>query len=1025
MRSRRQFLAYFLLSLTCTIAKSQQPSSQQDPGSAKSAAPSESDATEPYVFELIQNKIAFEADGKGNRDMMVRVRIKSESAVREFGLLTFPFAASFETVQIPYIRVRKPDGTVVETPASDVQELDSAVSREAPMYTDQREKHVAVKSLSVGDTLEVNVHWTIHDSIAPGHFWYDYSFFRSGVCLKEILEIDVPSSPPIKLRNPDLQPSVQDNGVRRVYRFENVNLKKKEESKIPAWERNYKGIPPPDIQVSSFSSWKEVGAWFEALAKPKAAATAEIRSKAEELTKGKTTDQDKIRALYDFVSIRFRYIGIDLGISRYAPHSAGEVLANRYGDCKDKHTLFAALLQAIGMPSYPALISSNSRIDPAFPSPSLFDHVITALQEGESVAFLDTTPEVAPFGFLLRNLRDRQALIVLPSGSARLASTPADPPISNHEVFRIDGSMDKEGTLEAKMTMEERGDSEIALRLAYRATPQNNWQELTQKIVAGMGFGGTVSDVSVEQPEDTSQPFWIALNYKRMDFPEWKNGRVVLPAPPIFVQELNEAQKLSKDPLPLGSPQEVTYEAKVKLPKGYTVAVPGKVERKYDFAEFSAAYGVEPEMLHGTLHFKTLLNEVPGVDRSKFSSLAKTIEDSQRNYIPVLSFSTSSIMPTLGVVPSGPPIRWGNPASAIPHLEQTLEAEPDNDAILLRLSALYCDAGRASDAVALLKKAIEAHPDVPEHLHLALGKAYLRIPDMDKAMMEFKQGVGDDAEPNDLNDIAYALAEANAHLPEALEYSSRAVSAFSEETKHISQEDLEPSDFSLMLHLAASWDTLGWIKFRTGDFVGAEKYLRASWELVQGANTGEHLVEAYEKLGRREKAAVICSMALASYLPSRDPAISQKLSDEMDRLRPSSGTSRRSFPSDNGSVALSDMRTFQVPFRPKLRANSVSANFLILITNGHKTADAAFESGTEELRGAAPALAALRYPQLFPDDTAARVIRKAILSCSIYSQGCTLVLIPPTDAAVPVSFQVVTPHANIPALGGKSTVSNP
>jgi len=331
MRLKRPVLTYLLLSLTCTFAESQQPSVQQDSRSAKSAR-SESNATEPYVFELVQNKIAFEADGKGYRDLVMRARVKSESAVREFGLLIYPFAASFETVQIPYVRVRKPDGSLVETPASDVQELDSAVSREAPMYTDQREKHVAVKSLSVGDTLEVNVHWTIHDPIARGHFWYDHSFFRDGVCLKEILEIDVPHNLPVKLRNPDFQPSVQDDGARRVYTFENVNLKRKEESKIPAWEKGYKGVPPPDVQVSSFSSWKEVGDWFEALVKPKSAATPEIRSKAEELTKGKTTNEDKIRALYDFVSTRFRYIGIDLGLSRYTPHSAAEVLANRYGD---------------------------------------------------------------------------------------------------------------------------------------------------------------------------------------------------------------------------------------------------------------------------------------------------------------------------------------------------------------------------------------------------------------------------------------------------------------------------------------------------------------------------------------------------------------------------------------------------------------------------------------------------------------------------------------------------------------------
>ncbi len=37
------------------------------------------------------------------------------------------------------------------------------------------------------------------------------------------------------------------------------------------------------------------------------------------------------------------------GIGRYQPHTAAEVFANQYGDCKDKHTLFAAILTAIGL----------------------------------------------------------------------------------------------------------------------------------------------------------------------------------------------------------------------------------------------------------------------------------------------------------------------------------------------------------------------------------------------------------------------------------------------------------------------------------------------------------------------------------------------------------------------------------------------------------------------------------------------------------------------------------------------------
>ena len=100
------------------------------------------------------------------------------------------------------------------------------------------------------------------------------------------------------------------------------------------------------------------------------------------------------------------------------------------------------------------------------------------------------------------------------------------------------------------------------------------------------------------------------------------------------------------------------------------------------------------------------------------------------------------------------------------------------------------------------------------------------------------------------------------------------------------------------------------------------------------------------------------------------------------------------------------MRALQVPVQTKLHANSVSADFLISITNGPKGDAVVFLSGAEELRKAVPVLTGLKYPQSFADAAPARVIRKAVFNCSIYSKNCTLVLMLPTDAAVPVPFQV-------------------
>lgn len=622
--------------------------------------PSISDySKEPYVLEEVERKVRFEADGTGQRDVSWKVRVQSESAVRQFGLITYPFASSFESLEVVFVHVRKPDGTVIETPASDIQEIDTPISREAPMYTDEREKHIAVKSLAVGDVLEAHLRWIIHEPMAPGHFWYDYSYYRLGICLRDAVQLDIPAKVQVKFRTSGPQPVIREENGRRLYSFESSNLTKVEESKIPDWEKNFHGAAPPDIQISSFLSWEEIGNWFGSLERPKVTVTPEIQSKAKELIEGKRSEDEKLRAIYDFVSTRFRYIGIDLGHGRYAPHAASEVLVNRYGDCKDKHTLFAALLQAVGITAYPVLASAQYRVDPSFPTMSLFNHVITAIPEGDSFLFLDTTPEVAPYGVLMQNLRDRNILVIPGSAPSVVVSTPQDLPFPSVERVRVDSSIDSQGTLDAKVHLEERGDGEIALRLVYRSTPQNRWQELTQKLATGMGFGGTVGEFSVAEPDDTRKAFWLDFSYHRTDYPDWKERRVVLPTPRFFISALNEEQKLSKDPLPLGAPHEITYDVTLKFPQGFKPIVPKNVEQDRDFAEFTTNYSLEGDALRGIFHLKSVAHEIPGSKRLEFSSLATSVDETSRRYIGVTSSSASDVQPN-----ASPP--WAAPAPASP-----------------------------------------------------------------------------------------------------------------------------------------------------------------------------------------------------------------------------------------------------------------------------------------------------------------------------------------------------------------------
>lgn len=663
----------------------------------------------------------YERDGKGVREITVRLRIQSDSAVHQFGLLRFKYSSSFESVAVEYVRVRKPDGTLVPTPASDMQDLDSEVSREAPMYTDTREKHIAVKTLAAGDVLEYQITWTVHDAVAPGHFWLDDNPAKDAICLDEQVEFDLPKDLPVKFSSSWVTPQITESGDRKIYSLHGSNLEHVVEDNEGQWEKGVGRTPPPAVRLSSFQSWAEVGKWFADLEAPQAKITPAIQAKADELTKGQSSQAEKIKVLYTFVSQNFRYIGVSLGQGRYTPHRAEEVLANRYGDCKDKHTLFQALLAAEGIKAYPALISSGFLVDPGIPSPDLFDHLITAIPDGESFQFVDTTPETGSFGYLLPVLREKTALVMADGQPARLVKTPATVSASNFEKFHMDAVLDAQGTLDGKGKIESTGDSELALRSAFRAIPENRWTELVQALSGRMGFGGTVSEVAAAQPQATGEAFWLSYAYHRPDYSDWKERHISVPLPPIVLPSISEKRRKLPDSFFLGSTVEVVYEAKITLPKGFQPVLPPNVNLDREFAMYTAHYSFEDGVLKGVRHLKTRLNEVAGSQRAAYAEFVESILTDEARTLLVVGSSAAGAASSNSAHSNNEEaqllygqayesLQLGAPRAAITTLERVTTLDPGwSDGWLLLGQAQFMT-GLYDKGIASFHRAVAADP---------------------------------------------------------------------------------------------------------------------------------------------------------------------------------------------------------------------------------------------------------------------------------------------------------------------------
>jgi tetratricopeptide (TPR) repeat protein len=619
---------------------------------APAASPATSPAVDPYrneavVVERSETTYRMHADGTGERDLHVIVRVQSDSAVQQFGVLTFGYAAANETPVIKFVRVHKSDGSTVETPVSDAIDMPADVSREAPLYSDLKEKHIPVRSLSPGDKLEYEVDTQINKPEAPGQFWGMDHFIAPGttVALAEVLTLEFPSDKYVQVWSPNRKPTITDQNGEKTYSWNVPQLvtapkASSDDSNRPATpkdpDEDDQGRKLPSVAWTTFHNWTEVGEWYRSLALKQADPTDALRARADELTANAKTPEEQIRAIFSFVSQHTRYVGIDFGIGRYRPHIAGEVLADQYGDCKDKDSLLEALLRAKGFSTAPALIGVGIAAVPDLPSPALFNHVITTVNLSDGQIWLDSTPMVAPYRYLGAAIRDQKALVVPANAAASLESTPANAPYPFMESFVADGTLDADGKLTAKMSALYRDDNEIYVRALAVSVAPSEWDKASQYISSVTGFGGTTSNTQFKNVADTAQPIGMNYDYARHPFGDWDDRRIVPLFPATEFTMLDSDTAAPDKDIQLGAPRMMTAVSHIHLPEGYRPNPPDPVHVKTDFATFDKTYRYDQGEIIAERDIQILKEKVPKADWQKYQKFTKDIGLSGENWIQLI-----------------------------------------------------------------------------------------------------------------------------------------------------------------------------------------------------------------------------------------------------------------------------------------------------------------------------------------------------------------------------------------------------
>lgn len=207
-----------------------------------------------------------------------------------------------------------------------------------------------------------------------------------------------------------------------------------------------------DGYFGTMNTWDEFGVWINSLNKGRNVLPEATKQKVLQLTADKKTTEEKIRAIYEYMQSKTRYVSIQLGIGGFQPFEASVVDQTGYGDCKALSNYMVSMLEVAGIKAHYVLIGAGrgaAGMDQDFPS-SQFNHAVAAVPNGKDTLWLECTSQTNPFGYAGRFTGDRKALLITDTG-AKIVNTTAYPDALNTQSRSADVYVVNTGDATAKV----------------------------------------------------------------------------------------------------------------------------------------------------------------------------------------------------------------------------------------------------------------------------------------------------------------------------------------------------------------------------------------------------------------------------------------------------------------------------------------------------------------------------------------------------------------------------------------------
>ena len=599
---------------------------------------------------ILLDKLSYDATDTGLARYTIHqvVKILDKRAIEAFGEVAIPYNALSQNISVNLARTFLPDGTIVEAAADAEHDVTPPGLSEYNLYSNILYRIIIMPALQPGAILEYKV--TLEDAAPTTEgFWIlggmAFQWVEPILASKCVVRMPKDLKLKWKLYNCQIDPVITTDEIgRQTY----IWISKDNPAVVPEI-----AMPPfeeviPYLMFSTVDSWDEVYKWYKELAEPQEIADQNIKRKTAELIAGKGTDEEKAKAIFEFVASEIRYVAIELGQGAYQPYPATDVFKYKYGDCKDKTTLLITMLREAGIEAYQVLISpAPARItDIDIPSIAQFSHVIAAVpQEDGSYVWLDPTADTCKYGDLPAGDQGRRAFVIKKE-KGEFVDTPIFPSERNRITSTSELALMSDGTIKGWEQTTANGQADMYLKSIYRLIKPDKLKNFMEINMNQRYPGLMINNVSISDLYDTDSPIEMKVDFSCPDYGLKYGDIVTFPLPSegfsdyaTLVGSWNRQYDFH-----LGYNMEMEKFLTISIPEGYKVADLPKDELViHDLGTFTRKYEeIDPSTIRYSVSLKITKPIIPAASYGNLKKLMETAAREDRAQIVFKSLNSKS-----------------------------------------------------------------------------------------------------------------------------------------------------------------------------------------------------------------------------------------------------------------------------------------------------------------------------------------------------------------------------------------------